>query len=157
MRAKYIYIHQAHPILNHTLSECTLGGLSLDIQLLFRNAIMHSIAKLFGSCFVATLISRIVGAPTGAALPLSIPTGQAIGPPGSSGDAYGSEKFLGPNGNPVNPADSAIVTNYDLVPGQTADADLGLYLDLEEAANPQPIRGSQGGTDPGPRITKLPP
>ena len=116
---------------------------------------MHPVAKLFGSCLIAVLVPTIAAAPTGAALPLSIPTGQAIGPPGSSGSVYGSEAFLGPNGNPVNPADSAIVAHYDLVPGQTADADLGLYLDLEEAKNPQPIRGSTGGTDPGPRTQKV--
>ena len=117
--------------------------------------IMHPVAKLFGTYLIATFVPAIAAAPTGAALPLSIPTGQAIGPPGSSGSVYGSEEFLGPNGNPVDPADSAIVTNYDLVPGQTADADLGLYLDLEEAKNPQPIRGSTGGTDPGPRTQKV--
>ena len=113
---------------------------------------MVPIACLLGICLVATLVPTIAAAPTGAALPLSIPTGQAIGPPGSSGDVYGSEAFIGPDGNPVDPADSAIVTNYEFVPGQTADADLGLYLDLEEAQNPQPIRGSTGGTDPGPRM-----
>ena len=29
--------------------------------------------------------------------------------------------------------------------------DLGLFLDLNEVQSPQPIRGSNGGTDPGPR------
>ena len=116
-----------------------------------RHAIMHAVIKLFSTCLIAALVPAISAAPTGAALPLSIPTGQAIGPPGSSGQVYGSEEFLGPNGNPVDPADSAIVTDYKLVPGQTADANLGLYLDLEGTANPQPIRGSTGGTDPGPR------
>lgn len=115
---------------------------------------MHPIRKLLSACIVAALVPKIVAAPTGAALPLSIPTGQAAGPPDSSGQPYGSEEFLGPNGNPVNPADSAIITNYDLAPGQTADADLGLYIDLDEAENPQPIRGSNGGTDPGPRTKK---
>lgn len=114
---------------------------------------MYLIAKLLGTCLVATLIPMISTAPTGAALPLSIPIGQAVGPPGGTGEVYGSEEFLGPDGNAVNPADSAIVTNYDLVPGQTADADLGLYLNLEKAENPQSIRGSTGGTDPGPRMT----
>ena len=113
---------------------------------------MHPVAKLLFACLIAKLVPTTAAAPTGAALPPSIPTGQAIGPPGSSGSVYGSEEFLGPNGNPVDPADSAIVTDYDLVPGQTADADLGLYLDLNEAKNPQPIRGSTGGTDPGPRM-----
>ena len=113
---------------------------------------MRRKAELFGTCLIATLVPAIAAAPAGAALPLSVPTGQIIGPPGSSGSVYGSEEFLGPNGNPVDPADSAIVTNHGLVPGQTADADLGLYLNLGEAKNPQPIRGSGGGTDPGPRI-----
>lgn len=105
---------------------------------------MHLTAKLLISCSIATLIPTIAAAPTR----------QAIGPPGSSGDVYGSEEFLGPDGNAVDPADSAIVTKYNLVPGQTADANLGLYLDLKETENPQPVRGSNGGTDPGPRITK---
>ena len=108
--------------------------------------------NLFHTCSIATLLSTIAAAPAGTDLPIAIPPGQAIGPPGASGSPYGSEDFLGPNGNPVNPADSAIVTDYQLVPGQTADADLGLYLDLEVAENPQPIRGSLGGVDPGPRM-----
>lgn len=40
---------------------------------------------------------------------------------------------------------------YSLAPGQTADANIGAYLDFENIANPQPIRGTKGGTDPGPR------
>lgn len=122
-----------------------------ESEILYRMKIMSSTAKFFTVCLIATFLPTIATAPTGAALPPSIPTGQAIGPPGSSGSAYGSEEFLGPNGNPVDAADSAIVTDQDLVPGQTANADLGLYLDLEKAKNPQPIRGSTGGTDPGPR------
>ncbi|KAI1753621.1 Bicupin, oxalate decarboxylase/oxidase [Xylaria castorea] len=50
--------------------------------------------------------------------------------------------------------DSAIVPNPELVPGQSADASLGLYLDFNSADypnGPQPIRGSAGATDPGPR------
>lgn len=115
---------------------------------------MYQLTILLSTCLVAILAPTTATAPTGAALPISIPTGQAIGPPGGSGDPYGSEEFLGPDNNPVNPADSAIVSNYNLVPGQTEDANLGLYLDLEAAENPQPIRGTGGGTDPGPRMTK---
>src|SRR5258708_6549697 len=40
---------------------------------------------------------------------------------------------------------------YSLAPGKTADANIGAYLDFENIANPQPIRGTKGGTDPGPR------
>lgn len=40
---------------------------------------------------------------------------------------------------------------YSLLPGQKENADVGAYLDFENVANPQPIRGSVGGDDPGPR------
>ena len=136
------------------LRTCRKSSCFERLMLPFSNAVMYPIAKLFEICLITTLATAVAAAPTGigAALPLSIPTGQAIGPPGASGSVYGTEELLGADGNPVDPADSAIVTKYDLVPGQTADADLGLYLNLEEAKNPQPIRGTTGGTDPGPRM-----
>ncbi|KAJ5218044.1 uncharacterized protein N7498_000143 [Penicillium cinerascens] len=40
---------------------------------------------------------------------------------------------------------------YSLLPGQKENADIGTYLDFENVENPQPIRGSKGGDDPGPR------
>lgn len=40
---------------------------------------------------------------------------------------------------------------YSLLPGQKENADVGAYLDFENVANPQPIRGSTGSDDPGPR------
>jgi hypothetical protein len=55
---------------------------------------------------------------------------------------------------PVSGGDSAVVPDPELVNGQEADADLGLYLDFNSATSPngpQPIRGGLGGTDPGPR------
>ncbi|KAI0552102.1 Bicupin, oxalate decarboxylase/oxidase [Xylaria curta] len=55
---------------------------------------------------------------------------------------------------PTSGGDSAVVQNPDLVNGQSADASLGLYLDFNSAKypnGPQPIRGTQGATDPGPR------
>lgn len=97
---------------------------------------------------------------------LSVPTPQAgsgkginnndvsgipIGPPGSTGSIYGSETLLGNDGNPVDPSDSAIVTDYGLVPGQEVDPKVGLYLDFTKTPNPQPLRGANGATDPGPR------
>lgn len=42
---------------------------------------------------------------------------------------------------------------YELAPGQTDSGNLGVYLDFENNPNPQPIRGSKGGSDPGPRNT----
>lgn len=47
-----------------------------------------------------------------------------------------------------------MVADPELVNGQEADADLGLYLDFNSATapnGPQPIRGELGSTDPGPR------
>ncbi|KAI8627659.1 Bicupin, oxalate decarboxylase/oxidase [Xylariaceae sp. FL1651] len=55
---------------------------------------------------------------------------------------------------PVSGGDSAVVADPELVPGQEADAKLGLYLDFNSASypnGPQPLRGGKGATDPGPR------
>ncbi|KAI0147899.1 Bicupin, oxalate decarboxylase/oxidase [Hypoxylon sp. NC0597] len=55
---------------------------------------------------------------------------------------------------PVSGGASAVVPDPELVGGQEADADLGLYLDFNSAHypnGPQPIRGDYGATDPGPR------
>ena len=78
--------------------------------------------------------------------------GIPIGPSGSSGSIYGSETLLGNGDNPVNKENSAIVKNYPTVPGQEADADIGLFLDFAAVDDAQPIRGSNGATDPGPRM-----
>ncbi len=40
---------------------------------------------------------------------------------------------------------------YSLAPGQADAATIGDYLDFNNIKNPQPIRGSKGATDPGPR------
>lgn len=55
-----------------------------------------------------------------------------------------------------NPANGVINQDtddiqYSLVPGQTNAATVGASLDFSTVENPQPIRGSKGGTDPGPR------
>ncbi|KAK7720204.1 hypothetical protein SLS57_005612 [Botryosphaeria dothidea] len=54
--------------------------------------------------------------------------------------------------NPSNILTDEDTTNvqYELAPGQSDDADLGTYLDFSNIENPQPIRGTKGGTDPGP-------
>ena len=118
---------------------------------------MLLVAKLFSACLAGHLLPYISAAAIGSgqSLPISIPNGQSPGPPGSSGSVYGSPALVGPDGNPVDTADSAVLSNSDLVPGQQEDADLGFYLDLSEAQNPQPIRGTGGGTDPGPRTIEL--
>ncbi|KAF2726243.1 oxalate decarboxylase, secreted [Polychaeton citri CBS 116435] len=97
---------------------------------------------------------------TGANIGVDVPTATPIGPPGATGQQRGP---LSLNGySPDNPTDQGGDTvipssDYKLAPGQTEDADLGLYLDMTDIENPQPIRGPPGDapTDPGPRNLAL--
>jgi hypothetical protein len=75
---------------------------------------------------------------------------------GTSGSLFGPESLLGEiaQPSPVSGGDSAIVTDFPLVNGQEADANLGLYLDFNSVENPQPLRGTAGQTDPGPSTSK---
>ena len=90
---------------------------------------------------------------------------QPVGPAGSSGNVYGSSSLLGPAGdsapdsfpglpNSAGPTDK-LVGQYTSAPGEGADPDLGLFLDFAGNPNPQPIRGENGATDPGPRNEAL--
>ena len=92
-----------------------------------------------------------------AAAPVATFSSKPAGPPGASGSLTGSANLQGTNGNPINLADSAVVSNYQLVAGQSQESDNGLYLDFTSTPNPQPLRGTGGGTDPGPRMTRFPP
>lgn len=69
-----------------------------------------------------------------------------------SGSLYGGSDLLTGNAPRPSPSggDSAVVDNPELVNGQEADKDLGLYLDMNSVDAPQPIRGDGGATDPGP-------
>lgn len=85
----------------------------------------------------------------------SAPPELASGPPSASGSPRGPASLLGYSpGNPVGPGESTEIppSEYQLAPGQTENANLGLYLDLSTVENPQPIRGPPGNspTDPGP-------
>ncbi|KAL5335233.1 RmlC-like cupin domain-containing protein [Aspergillus crustosus] len=62
----------------------------------------------------------------------------------------GSEDLLGYSSDNVLTNQTTEI-KYTLVPGQKDDEDLGVYLDFSDTENPQPIRGSKGGSDPGPR------
>ncbi|KAG5986746.1 hypothetical protein E4U43_005370 [Claviceps pusilla] len=71
-----------------------------------------------------------------------------------SGSLYGNAELLG--GNAPLPdvdadAEDALVENPEKVDGQDAGAGLGLFLNLNGAKTPQPLRGDYGGTDSGPR------
>ena len=78
--------------------------------------------------------------------------GIPVGPAGATASPYGPETLLGNDGSTQDTADSAVVSNYKLVPGQDASADVGLFLDFSQTPNPQPIRGTNGYTDAGPRM-----
>lgn len=59
-----------------------------------------------------------------------------------------------------NPSNGVINQNtdnidYELAPGQKDAANVGAHLDFDNIENPQPIRGTKGGTDPGPRTEVL--
>lgn len=72
----------------------------------------------------------------------------------SSASLYGSEDLLGEvtQPAPVSGGDSAEApaTDIELVNGQEAPQDLGLYLDFNSVDVPQPIRGDGGGFANGP-------
>ncbi|KAF5855581.1 hypothetical protein ETB97_008970 [Aspergillus alliaceus] len=65
----------------------------------------------------------------------------------------GSSSLLGVIPDEVNPSNSAQVpkSSYELAPGQSAHADIGIPFTFKDTTNPQPIRGDLGSTDPGPR------
>ncbi|KAF2085962.1 putative oxalate decarboxylase [Saccharata proteae CBS 121410] len=68
----------------------------------------------------------------------------------------GSESLLGYDAsNVLSTENTADVGPVDLTTTQTEDADIGAYIDFSNDANPQPIRGSKGGTDPGPRSKEI--
>jgi oxalate decarboxylase family bicupin protein len=88
-----------------------------------------------------------------------VPTATPIGPSGSSGQLRGSKNLNGYSpSNPVDVDKSTVIPpdDFSLAPGQSEDPDLGLYLDLTNVENPQPIRGgTQSPTDPGPQDEEL--
>lgn len=89
--------------------------------------------------------------------PVAVPDVDFQGPPGSSGNLRGGANLIGYNpANPIQTASTQIPTSdFQLAPGQTEDADLGLYLDFTGVENFQPIRGNDNSpTDPGPRTSQ---
>lgn len=69
-----------------------------------------------------------------------------------SGSLYGSPDLIGGLApEPDTSAYSAHVAHPQFVPGQAADTKLGLYLDFNSVAAPQPVRGGFGAPEPGPR------
>lgn len=83
-----------------------------------------------------------------ALLPLAgaVPTRRDSNPP-----LRGSEALLGYSSSEKVTTGSKPDIKYTLLPRQKEDPDVGAYLDFENVENPQPIRGSTGADDPGPR------
>lgn len=72
-------------------------------------------------------------------------------PTGTTSTAPAATGLLGYNpSNTVKNEDTDNI-QYSLVPGQTDSAVIGAFLDFNNVEHPQPIRGTKGGTDPGPR------
>jgi len=88
---------------------------------------------LYQWLLLLTTFSTVFAAPTG--------TSSAAAPTALLG--------YSPTNTVINEDTDAI--SYSLVPGQTDSATIGEYLDFNNVKHPQPIRGSKGGTDPGPR------
>jgi len=82
--------------------------------------------------------------------------GTPVPPVGASGQQYPTGTLLGPaqsiaSISGAGPAATLPAESWSLVANQDAPSDEGLILNFEDAGNPQPIRGENGNTDPGPR------
>jgi hypothetical protein len=93
----------------------------------------------YTSCLLPVL-STVHGAPAGKTIR------DSANPP-----LRGSEDLLGYSQDNKLTEHSTEEIKYTLLPAQKEDPKIGSYLDFEKAANPQPIRGDLGATDPGPR------
>jgi hypothetical protein len=71
--------------------------------------------------------------------------------PTGTASASPPESLLGYNPDNVVINANTDDIQYEFAPGQTDSANIGPILDFNNIENPQPIRGTKGGTDPGPR------
>ncbi|CAG8945909.1 unnamed protein product [Penicillium salamii] len=88
-----------------------------------------------------------------ALIPALLPSVNAAPAPRHTGNPglRGSDALLGYSSSNKGGGESPPDIKYTLLPGQKEDPKIGSYLDFEKADNPQPIRGSLGSDDPGPR------
>jgi hypothetical protein len=120
---------------------------------------MGSSIRLAASFAVAQLLPVLAlprpQAGVNSAQNVNIPPVDPAPVPGASGALRGPTSLLG--FNPSIPEATKGSTNdvgpFEVPEGSTEDEDLGLYLDMTNVQNPQPIRGANGKlpTDPGPR------
>jgi hypothetical protein len=106
--------------------------------------------------------SLLFSVPPICALPAHQPERRVVdppGPPGASGNLRGSEALIGydPSNNvPKEPSTVIPPDDFEIAPGQSEDPELGLFIDLEDVKNPQPIQGgTTKPTDPGPRLVSF--
>ncbi|KAF2142652.1 uncharacterized protein K452DRAFT_226847 [Aplosporella prunicola CBS 121167] len=71
--------------------------------------------------------------------------------PASNPGLRGSPALQGYNPTNILTTENTDDIDYKLAPGQKDDANIGQSLDFSNIEHPQPIRGTKGGTDPGPR------
>ncbi|KAF3391083.1 Oxalate decarboxylase OxdD [Talaromyces pinophilus] len=73
----------------------------------------------------------------------------------SSNPLRGGKNLIGYSPTNTISNENTETISYQLAPGQTDAADLGVYLNFDDVESPQPIRGDTGGTDPGPRNSEM--
>lgn len=81
-----------------------------------------------------------------------------VNPPYASGTLYGAPSLIGYNSANPSITGTAVIppSDFELAPGQSEDADLGLYLNFDGVDNFQPIRGDkENPTDPGPSTSNF--
>jgi hypothetical protein len=79
----------------------------------------------------------------------------SVGSANANPPLHGDESLLGySSSNPVSTKNTDNIP-FTPVPGQTANSLDGFYLAFEDEDSPQPIRGTKGATDPGPRTSSL--
>jgi hypothetical protein len=75
----------------------------------------------------------------------------ALAAPTGTSSAASPTSLLGYNPANVVQNENTDDIDFQFAAGQTDATTVGAYLDFNTVKNPQPIRGTKGGTDPGPR------
>lgn len=75
----------------------------------------------------------------------------ALAAPTGTSSSAPPESLLGYNPDNVVINANTDDIQYELAPGQTDAANIAPILDFNNIENPQPIHGTKGGLDPGPR------
>ncbi|EED13345.1 oxalate decarboxylase, putative [Talaromyces stipitatus ATCC 10500] len=76
-------------------------------------------------------------------------------PSAATNPLRGDENLIGYSSTNTISNENTETISYQLAPGQTEAAIVGLYLDFDDVEDPQPLRGDKGGTNPGPRNTEM--